>query len=70
MDFGILHLIGISTILAYPLLRFKWFNLALWVALSAAGKWLEPLHFDGRWISIPLGASLRVLSGRALAGAL
>ena len=31
VDFGILHLIGISTILAYPLLRFKWLNLVLWV---------------------------------------
>ena len=46
-DFGILHLIGISTILAYPLLRFKWLNLGLWVVFSLAGKWIEQFHFDG-----------------------
>lgn len=68
VDFGILHLIGISTILAYPLLRFTWLNLALWVAFSAAGKWLETIHFDGRWLSVPIGASVFVffLDGRWL----
>jgi len=48
-DFGILHLIGISTILAYPLLRYKWLNLGLWVLFSLAGKWIEQFHFDGIW---------------------
>jgi uncharacterized membrane protein len=48
-DFGILHLIGISTILAYPLLRYKWLNLGLWVLFSFAGKWIEQFHFDGIW---------------------
>jgi uncharacterized membrane protein len=69
VDFGILHLIGASTILAYPFLRFKWLNLALWAFFSAAGKWLEQFHFDGRWVSIPLGASMFVffLDGRWLA---
>ncbi|MBK8047741.1 MAG: DUF1624 domain-containing protein [Anaerolineales bacterium] len=47
IDFGILHLIGISTILAYPLLRFKWLNFGLWIAFSIAGKLLENVHWDG-----------------------
>jgi uncharacterized membrane protein len=68
VDFGILHLIGVSTILAYPFLRFTWLNLALWVAFSAAGKWIETIRFDGRWISIPLGSTMFVffLDGRWL----
>ena len=48
-DFGILHLIGISTILAYPLLRFKWLNFGLWVLFSILGKGVEYVHFDGTW---------------------
>ncbi len=69
VDFGILHLIGLSTILAYPFLRFKWLNLALWGVLSTVGKWLEQFHFDGRWVSIPLGSTLFIffLDGRWLA---
>lgn len=55
-DFGILHLIGISTILAYPLLRFKWLNLGLWVVFSLAGKLIEPLHFDGIWYMPQFGS--------------
>jgi uncharacterized membrane protein len=49
VDFGILHLIGFATMAAYPLLRYKWVNLGLWVAFSAAGKWLENIHWDGMW---------------------
>ena len=69
VDFGILHLIGISTILAYPFLRFTWLNLALWALFSAAGKWIETIHFDGRWVSIPLGSTMFLffLDGRWLA---
>ncbi|HAJ38254.1 MAG TPA: hypothetical protein DCL15_21495 [Chloroflexi bacterium] len=69
VDFGILHLIGAATILAYPLLRFTWLNLALWGVFSLAGKWLEQFHFDGRWLSIPLGSTLFIffLDGRWLA---
>ena len=69
VDFGILHLIGASTILAYPFLRFTWLNLALWGVFSVAGKWLERVHFDGRWASLPLGSTLFIffLDGRWLA---
>lgn len=42
--FGILHLIGLSIILAYPLLRFRWLNLALGVALTLLGPAIESLH--------------------------
>ena len=49
VDFGILHLIGFATMVSYPLLRFKWLNLGLWVLFSAAGKWLENIHWDGMW---------------------
>jgi uncharacterized membrane protein len=47
VDFGILHLIGFATMVSYPLLRFKWLNLGLWVVFSIVGKWLETMHWDG-----------------------
>jgi uncharacterized membrane protein len=47
VDFGILHLIGFATMVAYPLLPFKWLNLGLWVLFSLVGKWLETQHWDG-----------------------
>lgn len=56
VDFGILHLIGASTILAYPFLRYKWLNLGMWLALSVAGKWLEGFRYDGRWIGVTIGS--------------
>ena len=70
VDFGILHLIGFATMVSYPLLRYKWVNLGLWVLFSVAGKWLETVHWDGRWF-IPqfgnwMGAPLWI-DGRWLA---
>lgn len=35
--FGILHLIGLSVILAYPFLRFTWTNLIIGFAIAACG---------------------------------
>jgi len=69
VDFGILHLIGVSTILAYPFLRFTWLNLALWGVLSVIGQWLVGMHFDGHWMSLPMGSTLTVffIDGRWLA---
>lgn len=49
VDFGILHLIGFATMVSYPLLRFKWLNLGLWVVFSLIGKELENIHSDGSW---------------------
>lgn len=44
--FGILHLIGLSIILAYPLLRFRWLNLALGIALTLLGPAIQGLRLD------------------------
>jgi uncharacterized membrane protein len=49
VDFGILHLIGFATMVSYPLLRYKWVNLALWMVFSLTGKWMENMHWDGTW---------------------
>ncbi len=56
VDFGILHLIGFATMVAYPLLRYKWLNLGLWALFSIAGKWVETLHWDGRWLVLQFGS--------------
>ncbi len=48
--FGILHLIGLSIILAYPFLRFKWLNLALGVVLIALGPVIQGLRLDLPWL--------------------
>ncbi len=37
VHFGVLHLIGLSTILAFPFLPYKWLNLAMWGLLFALG---------------------------------
>jgi uncharacterized membrane protein len=37
IHFGILHLIGLSIILAYPFLRFRWLNFLLWIIFFVAG---------------------------------
>jgi uncharacterized membrane protein len=52
--FGVLHLIGVSVILAYPFLRFKWLNAALGTAVIATGLWLWNLSFPFPWL-LPLG---------------
>jgi uncharacterized membrane protein len=44
--FGVLHLIGLSIILAYPLLRFKWLNLGLAVVLIVAGWAIRSISPD------------------------
>lgn len=43
--FGILHLIGLSSILVFPLLRFKWLNLLLGITLLLIGVYLERFRF-------------------------
>lgn len=48
--FGILHLIGLSIILAYPLLRFRWVNLALGIALTLLGPAIQGLRLDLPWL--------------------
>ncbi|MER2600410.1 MAG: heparan-alpha-glucosaminide N-acetyltransferase [Caldilineales bacterium] len=48
--FGILHLIGLSIILAYPLLRFRWLNLALAVIITALTPLVAALHLHAPWL--------------------
>jgi uncharacterized membrane protein len=48
--FGVLHCIGISIILAYPFLRFRYQNLVLGIALISAGILLKNFTFDFYWL--------------------
>lgn len=50
VHFGILHLIGLSIILAYPLLAYRWLNLALWALFFVAGGWLQTVRVDFPWL--------------------
>lgn len=49
--FGVLHLIGVSVILAYPLMRHCYRNLALGLIIIAAGLYLATLRFDSWWLA-------------------
>ena len=53
--FGILHLIGVSVILAYPLLNLRWTNLFLGIAVFAAGLYLRAQDPSGGAWLLPLG---------------
>jgi uncharacterized membrane protein len=54
--FGILHLIGVSIILAYPLLRYRFANLVLGVSVIAAGWYLRAQGFTSESpFLLPLG---------------
>jgi uncharacterized membrane protein len=48
--FGILHLIGFSIVIAYPLLRFRWLNLALGVGVIALAPVFASLSIDTPWL--------------------
>jgi uncharacterized membrane protein len=48
--FGILHLIGLSIIIAYPLLRFRWLNLVLGVVVIALGPVIRAWRPDVPWL--------------------
>jgi len=48
--FGILHLIGVAIILAYPLVRHRWLSLALGVATIGLGAFLDTLYLNIRWL--------------------
>jgi uncharacterized membrane protein len=54
--FGILHLIGVSIILAYPFLRLRYTNLVLGVLIFAAGQYIlaQNLTSEGYWL-LPFG---------------
>ena len=48
--FGILQLIGTSIIIAYPLLRFRWLNLALGIVVIALAQPINSLHLNLPWL--------------------
>ena len=48
--FGILHLIGVSIILAYPFLRYKKLNLILGSTLLVIGLYLKQFTFSFNWL--------------------
>lgn len=48
--FGILHFIGVSIILAYPFLRWRWPNLFIGLALLAVGEYLSRRTFGFPWL--------------------
>jgi uncharacterized membrane protein len=50
IKFGVLHFIGFSVAIAYPFLRYRWFNVGLGVALIIAGKILQQYTFDLPWL--------------------
>ena len=53
--FGILHLIGVSVILAYPFLKLRWTNLVLGIVVFAAGLYLRAQDPSGGAWLLPLG---------------
>ena len=54
--FGILHLIGVSIILAYPFLRLRFTNLVLGTLIFAAGQYIlaQDLYSQSFWL-LPFG---------------
>lgn len=50
VKFGILHLIGLSIIIAFPFLKYKWLNFLLGVLIIAAGIFLNDMLFDFNWL--------------------
>ena len=54
--FGILHLIGVSIILAYPLLRYRYANLILGLSIIAVGVYIriEGFSSESPWL-LPFG---------------
>ncbi len=54
--FGILHLIGVSIVLSYPLLRYRFLNLLLGLAVLAAGFYMMSVgaSSESPWL-LPLG---------------
>ena len=48
--FGILHFIGVSIILAYPFIRYRYFNLLFGAFLILIGVYLKNLTFGFSWL--------------------
>lgn len=50
IHFGVLHLIGVAVILAYPLLGQRWLNLLLWAVFFIAGSSIQAMRVDFSWL--------------------
>ena len=50
VHFGVLHLIGFSIAVAYPFLRYRRLNLALWAAFVVAGYFVRYQYVDTLWL--------------------
>lgn len=50
VDFGVLHLIGFSTIAAFPVLRKPWLAFASWVILVVLGGFTPGWNVDSPWL--------------------
>jgi uncharacterized membrane protein len=48
--FGVLHLIGISLLLAYPFLRLQWQNFVFGLFFIAAGLYLQTVNVEFPWL--------------------
>lgn len=48
--FGILHLLGLSTILAYPFLRSRWASLIAGIAVIGLGIYISDLRSPSPWL--------------------
>ena len=48
--FGVLHCIGLSIILSYPFIKYRYFNLLLGLLLFVAGLVLKNLSFNFYWL--------------------
>lgn len=53
--FGILHLIGVSIILAYPFLKLKWTNLVVGISVFSVGLYLQAGDPTGSPWLLPFG---------------
>lgn len=53
--FGILHLIGVSIILAYPFLKLKWTNLVAGISVFATGLYVQAGNSTGSPWLLPFG---------------
>lgn len=50
VKFGILHFIGVATLLVYPFLALRWTNFVLWIGLSLLGRQLQGITIDSAWL--------------------
>lgn len=50
LHFGVLHLIGVASILAFPFLRLPWVALGGWLLLFVLGRYMPGWTVDGYWL--------------------